>query len=276
MPVKKIMQFGKVLVLRLLKHDVAGSSAQMSYYLIMAFFPFVIFLITTLSYTALFENILPETMEQMLPEETYLFLMGIVDELLASRSGSLLSISMFTTIFFASKGINAIIAGMNKSYLLSETRGFVKKNLLSVFFTLLLALAINLLFLLIIMGGVISRGLADLLDIPMIAGQIWILARLGLSLVFVFFVISTVYMYFPNLKKTPQLKEVWQGSLFATLGWIISSFAFAFYVENFSRYNIIYGSITGIIVLLLWLFLSSFILLTGAEINALRKTMEKR
>lgn len=272
----KFIQFLKLLVLRIIKNDIPGTSAQMSYYLVMAFFPFIIFLITTLSYSNLFEYSLPDFLARIMPENTADFLINIIDELLEARSGSLLSVSMLTTIFFASKGVNAIIIGINRSFLVTENRGFFKKTAISFIFTILFAFSINFLFIFIIMGQVITELVVNFLGITDFSAQLWGLIRIGITLGFIFLVISFVYIYFPNLKPRLKTKDVILGSIFSTLFWLISSFLFSFYVNNFSNYTLIYGSIAGIIVFLLWLFISSIILLTGAEINALLKTMNNR
>lgn len=272
----KFIQFLKLLVLRIIKNDIPGTSAQMSYYLVMAFFPFIIFLITTLSYSNLFEYSLPDFLARIMPENTADFLINIIDELLEARSGSLLSVSMLTTIFFASKGVNAIIIGINRSFLVTENRGFFKKTAISFIFTILFAFSINFLFIFIIMGQVITELVVNFLGITDFSAQLWGLIRIGITLSFIFLVISFVYIYFPNLKPRLKIKDVIWGSIFSTLFWLISSFLFSFYVNNFSNYTLIYGSIAGIIVFLLWLFISSIILLTGAEINALLKTMNNR
>lgn len=272
----KLIQFLKLLVLRIIKNDIPGTSAQMSYYLVMAFFPFIIFLITTLSYSNLFEYSLPDFLARIMPENTADFLINIIDELLQARSGSLLSVSMLTTIFFASKGVNAIIIGINRSFLVTENRGFFKKTAISFIFTILFAFSINFLFIFIIMGQVITELVVNFLGITDFSAQLWGLIRIGITLGFIFLVISFVYIYFPNLKPRLKIKDVIGGSIFSTLFWLISSFLFSFYVNNFSNYTLIYGSIAGIIVFLLWLFISSIILLTGAEINALLKTMNNR
>ena len=157
--IKKVFQFTKLLIMRILKNDIPGTSAQMSYYLVMAFFPFIIFLITMLSYSNLFEYSLPDFLGRILPEDSAGFLINIINELLSARSGSLLSVSMLSTIFFASKGINAIISGVNRSFLVTENRGFFKKTAISFIFTILFALSINFLFIFIIMGQVITQAL---------------------------------------------------------------------------------------------------------------------
>lgn len=274
--IKKVFQFTKLLIMRILKNDIPGTSAQMSYYLVMAFFPFIIFLITMLSYSNLFEYSLPDFLGRILPEDSAGFLINIINELLSARSGSLLSVSMLSTIFFASKGINAIISGVNRSFLVTENRGFFKKTAISFIFTILFALSINFLFIFIIMGQVITQALISILGITDFQTQLWDLIRVGITLGFIFLVISFVFIFFPNIKPRLKFRDVVWGSLFSTIFWLISSFLFAFYVNNFSSYTLIYGSITGIIVFLLWLFISSIILLTGAEINALLKTMDKR
>jgi membrane protein len=276
MSLNKNFRLGQVLVKRILANDVTGTAAQMSYYLVMAFFPFIIFLIASLSYSNVFEYSLPDLIQRVMPEDTAITLIKIIEEILTARSGSLASISMLSTIFFASKGVNAIVAGMNKSFQVTESRNFFKKTFLSVTFTILFVISINLLFVLIIMGRLITETLISFFGISNFPALLWSFLRISISLSFIFLVISFVYIYFPNLETKLKFKEVVPGSAFTTLFWIAGSFAFSFYVNNFSNYTLIYGSITGIIVFLLWLFISSIILLSGAEINALLKTMRSR
>lgn len=273
---KKALQFLKLLTNRFLKNDIPGTSAQLSYYLIMAFFPFIIFLITTLSYSSLFEFSLPDLLTRILPANSADFLINVINDLLEARSGSLLSVSMLSTIFFASKGVKAIISGVNKSFGVKENRSFIKKALISFTFTILFVLSINFLFIFIIMGQVLTEAIVTFFKITNFSTQLWGMVRVSITLGFIFLVISFIYIYFPNLKPRLKFKDVIYGSLFSTFLWLGGSFLFAFYVNNFSNYTLIYGSITGIIVFLLWLFISSIILLTGAEINALLKTINNR
>lgn len=272
----KHFRFSRALIKRIMANNVTGSAAQMSYYLIMAFFPFVIFLISSFSYSNLFEYSLPDLIQRVMPEDTAFMLIKIIDELLSARSGSLASISMLTTIFFASKGVNAIIAGMNKSFQVTESRNILKKTFLSITFTILFVISINFLFIFIIMGRLITETLISFLGIVNFPNLLWVLLRFSITLSFIFLVISFIYVFFPNLKPRLRFKEVMAGSIFTTVFWIVGSFAFSYYVNNFSKYTLIYGSITGIIVFLLWLFISSIILLSGAEINALLKTIKNR
>lgn len=272
----KHFRFSRALIKRIMANNVTGSAAQMSYYLIMAFFPFVIFLISSFSYSNLFEYSLPDLIQRVMPEDTAFMLIKIIDELLSARSGSLASISMLTTIFFASKGVNAIIAGMNKSFQVTESRNILKKTFLSITFTILFVISINFLFIFIIMGRLITETLISFLGIVNFPNLLWVLLRFSITLSFIFLVISFIYVFFPNLQPRLRFKEVMAGSIFTTVFWIVGSFAFSYYVNNFSKYTLIYGSITGIIVFLLWLFISSIILLSGAEINALLKTIKNR
>lgn len=276
MSTNKSIRFGQILVKRIMANDVSGTAAQMSYYLIMAFFPFIIFLIASLSYSNIFEYSLPELIQRVMPEDTAHTLTNIIEELLTARSGSLTSISMLSTIFFASKGVKAIINGMNKSYQVSESRSFFKKIFISLTFTILLVISINFLFIFIIMGKVIAETLVSFFGISNFPAMLWNILRISISLTFIFLVISFIYVFFPNLEDRLKFKEVIPGSIFTTLIWVGGSFAFSFYVNNFSNYTLIYGSLAGIIVFLLWLFISSIILLSGAEINSLLKTMKSR
>ena len=238
----------------------------MAYYLILAFFPFLIFLMALIGYTPISSERVLDGLLRILPWEAYPLVHATIWEAVNTKTGSLAPISGGLALWLASNGIGSIITGLNKAYDEKEKRSFLKVKFISIFFTLLLSLAIIFSFILLVFGGIIKKGLIDGRNLTNIYGDIWDIGRY----IFIFFVVlmifATLYRYIPS--RAMRWREVIPGALFSALGWLGTSLGFAYYVDNFGNYSIFYGSIGGIAILLIWLYLSAVIILIGGEFNA--------
>ncbi len=264
--INKLLDIIKELYIRFIKDEVAALSAQLTYYLLLSFFPFLIFIITILSYTPIAHNEVLSNLSNFLPMETYKMVMSIINEILATRSTSLLSIGMIATIWTASHGINAIIRGINKAYNEQESRPFWKTKGMAIFFTIALAFAILFTFVAIVLGKLLGTKLFGFLGISSVFQILWSILRYAIPLTGLVLIFTFLYRYTPNCKV--KFKGVLPGAVFSTFGWIIISIGFSYYVNNFNNFTKAYGSIGGIFVLLIWLYISSIIILLGGEINA--------
>ncbi len=202
----------------------------------------------------------------VIPDEAEKIVEGIIIEVTSSNSGTLVSFGMLATIWAASNGINAVIKGLNKAYDEEENRPFWKVRGISILATLVLAIVILVAMLMLIFGKSIGQYLFVAAAFPTDFEQIWGIVKYVIPLSIMLCVFMLLYRIAPNRKLT--FKEVLPGSLFTTLGWIITSLLFSFYVNQFGSYTKTYGSLGGVIVLLIWLYISSIIILMGGEINA--------
>ncbi|GGG20661.1 YihY/virulence factor BrkB family protein [Paenibacillus abyssi] len=262
----QLKTFAEQLYCRFRDDEVPALGAQLTYYLILSFFPFLIFLITIISFVQLSEAELMYAITRMLPDESGSIVTSILDEIRTGRSGALLSFGMLATIWAASNGINAIIKGLNKAYDEEENRPFWKVRGISILATLVLALIILTSLFMLIFGHMIGQQIFKALDYPGGFEILWRAAQYLIPLIIMIGVFMLLYRIAPNRVIT--FKEVVPGAVFATLGWIATSMLFSFYVSQFGSYTKTYGSIGGVIVLLIWLYLSSIIILLGGEINA--------
>jgi membrane protein len=246
--------------------EVPALGAQLTYYLILAFFPFVIFLITLTAYTPLSREEMLVDLISVLPATTGNMVSGIFDEILKEKNTTLLSIGMLATIWAASNGMMAIIRTLNKAYDEEEHRPYWKVRLISIFYTIGLTIVIWFAFVLLIFGKMIGNYAIDRFDLPAYIEPIWTAIKYVLSLSIMCTVFAFVYYSAPSRRL--RFSEVVPGAIFATIGWVITSLLFSYYVNHFGSYTRIYGSLGGIIVLLIWLYISSIIILLGGEINA--------
>jgi membrane protein len=246
--------------------EVPAMGAQLTYYLILSFFPFLIFIISLLSFTDLSAQDAINTITRVLPKMSNKMILDAFEEIQKSRSGSLLSIGILATLWSASSGINAVMKALNKAYDAEENRPYWKIQGLSIIFTIALAIVIIFSLFMLIFGKLIGEMIYKFVYLPGSFETIWRFAQyiIPLSIMVVAFIF--LYLLLPNLRL--KVKEVLPGAIFATVGWVVTSLLFSFYVNNFSSYSKTYGSIGGIIVLLTWLYLSSIVIVLGGEVNA--------
>lgn len=263
----KWWKFLKDLYFRFQNDEILSTGAQITFFLLLAFFPFLIFLITLISYTPitnLQENI--TDISQFMPVNAYAVVSELIQQTISQRSGTLLSFGMIITLWSASSGIAALIRGINKAYDQEETRPFWKVIGVSLYYTLELAVVIILSLILIVFGKMLGTLFFQFLGFSDYFVSVWNNVRHAIALITMIIVFVSLYRTTPN--RTLKLAEVIPGAIFATIGWVIISVAFSYYADNFSNYSKVYGSIGGIIALLTWLYFSSMIILLGAEINA--------
>ncbi|MBM7615068.1 YihY/virulence factor BrkB family protein [Alkaliphilus hydrothermalis] len=264
---KSWKEFLKLLYTRFKDDEITALSAQLTFYLILAFFPFLIALITIITYTPLVTEESLYTLSDLLPLETYYMVMDVVLEVVYERSLTLLSFGMIGALWAASNGVAAVLRGINKSYDQKETRPFWILRGLALLFTFGLVVVILSALVLLVLGktwityGFESLGFSEYFI------RIWQWIRYGISFAIMWLTFTALYRYAPN--KRIQFKDVIAGSTFAIIGWLGISFLFAYYFNHFGNFSYMYGSIGGVFLLLIWLYISSIIVLLGAEINAI-------
>ncbi|TYQ14978.1 UNVERIFIED_CONTAM: membrane protein [Acetivibrio alkalicellulosi] len=246
--------------------DVPALAAQLTYYLILSFFPFLIFLITLLSYTPITSERVIRDISTILPATSYGIILDTINQILASRSGTLLSIGMIAAIWTSSNGMNAVIRGINKAYNIDESRPFWVVRGISIIATIALAIGILFSFILLVLGELIGKNLFQFMGFSYLFISVWTIARYIIPILFMLLVFILLYRFTPN--NSQHCRDIIPGAVFSTAGWILISILFSFYVKNFNNYSNMYGSIGGVIVLLLWLYWISIIILLGGELNA--------
>ncbi|MED4604000.1 YihY/virulence factor BrkB family protein [Paenibacillus validus] len=263
---KKKNVFFQTLICRFQDDDVSALAAQLTYYLILSFFPFLIFVAALLSFTRFSAIDALERLSLFLPEMSNQTISEVLYEIEQTRSGSLLSFGLIAALWSASNGVNAIIKGLNKAYDEEENRPFWLVRSMSLLTTVVLAVAILLSFSMLVFGRMIGEWIYHTAHLPGDFSQLWGWVQYAIPLVVLWTMFVLLYSYLPNVRLG--YKAVIPGAIFATGGWIVVSMLFSFYVNHFDSYSRTYGSIGGIIVLLTWLYLSSMIILLGGQINA--------
>lgn len=264
----KFLRFLDDLYCRYEDDEVTALGAQMTYYFILAFFPFLIFLMSMVRYTPLTNDEVLGNLMEFFPEASALLITDIIQEIMLQRSDALISIGMIATFWAASNGITSLIKGLNRAYDEAETRPWWKIKGIALLFTMAVAVVILVAFTLLVFGHLLGEQLSRLLRVgdPGHFEAVWHVIKYVIPGSVMVIVFMFLYRYVPNRRLT--FRGVVPGSLFASIGWIVTSLLFSFYVNNINNYSGTYGSIGGIIVLLIWLYLSSILILIGGQINA--------
>ena len=256
----------KHLIFRLKEDDIASLSAQCAYFLFLSLFPFVIFLFSILSFTQIPQAQLMSLVFSFFPSNIALVIRAIIEDILSTRNVTLLTIGALATIWSSSSGINAVRKGLYKAYRKFENRPFWQVIIVNLLSTISLALILFITIIFLVSGEVLKNQLFEFLNIPNSFDFIWNIIRILIPFITMAIVFTLLYLLIPHRKV--RIIEVLPGTMFTIVAWISISLVFSFYVNNFTNYANIYGSISGIILLLVWLNLSCLFLLLGGEINA--------
>ncbi|MGM0397015.1 MAG: YihY/virulence factor BrkB family protein [Bacillota bacterium] len=274
---KKPVMILDQLAYRFSENNVPGTGAQLTYFLILSLFPFLMVLLNIVSYTPLGrEDVIMDLIKYM-PQDMQEIIQNFHDDVVSSSSQGFLSIAAIAGLWTASSGVKAVIKAINRAYSYTENRSFLKTKGLSLLFTIILLLMIIVVFITLVAGELLGTLVSDFLGIEDLFLTMWNYLRFIIPLFFMILTFALLYKYSPNIKNrhSVPLKTTLPGAIFATLSWIILSLLFSFYVSNFGNYTVTYGSLGGIIVMLVWLFISSIVIVLGGEINATLDSLKK-
>ncbi|WP_260286565.1 YihY/virulence factor BrkB family protein [Peribacillus aracenensis] len=263
----KSIKFSKKLIKEIKEDRVTGLAAEQAYYYLLALFPLLILLLSILPYLNIDIQTALDTIKTFMPAETMDIIEKNIINILSERNGGLLTFGFLGTIWSASNGMNAFIHSMNIAYDVEETRNFIKARIISIVLTLGLVVAFIVMLGLPVFGKVIIDLLQQVIPIPEETQILFSLLRWVIAVVVISLVLAFLYRFAPN--KSFPIKHVIPGAVTATVLWLGISLGFSFYVSNFANYSSTYGSLGGVIILMLWLYLSGLIFVIGGEINAI-------
>jgi membrane protein len=248
--------------------DMVTYAAALSFHLLLALFPFAIFLLTLLGaagLAAFFDQLLGQA-RTTLPAEAFAVLEQGIVELRGRPRGGLLSASIVVALWAASAGMRAVTAALNVAYDVPETRPVWQRYPLSVLYTIGLAALVLFTALARLVGPQVVERLAGRFGLAGVVAPLWTWLRWPAVVALLLLVVALVYYLGPNVDQP--FRYVTPGSVTAVAVWILASAGFSAYVEHFGNYGATYGSLGGIVVLLLYFFVSGAVLLFGAEVNA--------
>ena len=252
----------------LMEGAITTRASSLAFNFFLAFFPSIIVFLTIIPYipvTGLQETLM-ELLNVVLPPSTNEITFNALDDIINNTRGGLLSIGFLLALYFSTNGINSLIEAFNASYHIKENRPIIQQRILSLGLTLLLSFMLIIAMGLIIFGKFVVSYLNEYKLITQYAGGLILYGKWFTILLVLLLGISILFHLGPSIKS--KWKLFTPGSILATLGIIITSIGFNYYINHFSQYNKIYGSIGTLMIILIWMYFNSIILLTGFELNA--------
>jgi membrane protein len=262
--------FFKRLYRRYEDHGVANSAAALGYYFVYSLFPFMVFLATLTVFIPHVQDSIDTLLTRarmFLPSEAMVVIEPHLRGLVANSKPQLLTLGLAGALYSASRGVDAVRAALNRAYDVKESRPLWKTELLAFAVTIgggfLLLGGIALL----VLGGSVGQWAARRISMAdeYVTALRWV--RWPLTTVVIMLAATLTYYVLPDVRQ--KFKFITTGSVVGTLLWSLASWSFGTYVDHFGSYNVTYGSIGGVIVLLTWFYITGFILLMGGEINAI-------
>ena len=252
----------------LVEGAITTRASSLAFNFFLAFFPSIIVFFTLIPYIPVIglQETLMDLLAIVLPPLTNEITFQTLDDIINNPRGGLLSVGFILALYFSTNGINSLIEAFNASYHIKETRPLIQQRLLSLALTILLSFMLIIAMGLIIFGEIAISYLTNFDIISNSSGDLILLGKWLIILLVLFLGITVLFNIGPSIKS--KWKLVSPGSILATLGIIFTSFGFNYYIYHFSQYNKFYGSIGTLMIILIWMYFNSIILLTGFELNA--------
>ena len=260
--------FGKVatdIVRRYFDHDVPRDSAALTYYLLFAIFPLLIFVSTLLGALQLDVASMSQTLSQFIPADVVGLVTGYLDFVNRHSSSELMLFSLVFSIWFPMRAVGCLLHSMRKAVGRDRPSSMLRQMVYNLLFTLFLIVAIALSLVLIVVGRRALMLLGRFLTLSPLFIETWNALRF-LVLALIMAVVLMLEHILAWGERRP-LRDALPGIVASLALWMGLSFAFSYYVENRARYAVLYGSIATTIVALLWMYMSATVFLLGAELN---------
>lgn len=256
--------------------NVTTRASSLAFSFFLAIFPAILFLFTLIPYIRIdgFQMELFELMQDIMPPQTYEVAKSTIDDILTQKQGGLLSVGFIGTLLFATNGVYSIITNFSQSYHEIDFRSFWQQYIVAVGLTVILSVLLFLAIAVLMFSESVGNYFVEL---DYFSGYVANLLQVARYLILILLVQTSVSLliYFGPIKHSD-----WHffspGSILATTLIISSSLLFAYYVNNFSQYNRLYGSIGTLMIIMLWIYVNSLVLIIGFELDASIQGVKKK
>ncbi len=263
--VRQIYLLVKNFMARMRRDHVGAYAAQAAYFIMLSFIPIIMLLLALLRYTPVHQSDLQRIFYESVPAPVYPMILMILEEVYA-RSAAFIPTTAIVAAWSAGRGVLALTRGFNCIYEVNETRHYVLLRLRSTMYTILFILSVVLTMVLLVFGNPIHALVAEHLPwLGEISGMlISFRTLLAMGILVLFF--TLIYWALPNRRASLVLQL--PGAMFTTAVWSAFSFLFSVYVDSFGNYSKIYGSLTTLIIAMIWLYMCMYIVMIGAAVNS--------
>ena len=273
LPRNRVLRGGYLMVQRYLRHNVGIQSAALAFYLLFMIFPFLIFISALLGLLRLDVAGILLALGEILPR-------GVVDLIevyltYVSRNPSphLLVFGLVFSIYFPMRATNSLMRSVRTAYHLGPPRGPARHVLKTLLYTVMLIVTIAAALALMTVGDRVLSYAVVHFRLPFFVAEAWTKLRFPVVAVLCYFALFLLYALAQDVRQP--WRNIWPGTLAALTAWMAVSWLYAFYVDNIANYSLLYGSIGTVIALMIWLYMSSVVLIMGAELNGTIMSLRK-
>lgn len=258
--------------MRKIRYDhVSSFAGHAALFILMSLFPMAIFCVSVFQYLPLDAQIVSSYIMTVIPEDLKPLMDRILQEAYTESTTVMVkSITMLVMLFCASKGVYAVLIGMNAVYGIRETRNFFVLYLIAIVYVIAFFAMLGSMMLLIVLGNNLFNGLVHFIPWLIMFQNLFKYGKYLCMLVLLMIFFLILYMTVPNRKSNLRY-ELW-GAVFSTAAWLGFSWAFSFYISHYANYSVTYGSLATIVIFILWLYGTMNIVFIGAEINVVLRT----
>ena len=265
MIIKSIISVIRSFAKKLSDDYIGAFAAQAAFYIFVSFFPFIMFLMALMRYMPFSQAEVLNVAESIFPSLIGDSMSSLISDMLSQASGTVISITVIATVWSASKGFMSIVNGFNSIYKNAKKRNYFIRRLLSALYTILFAVMLIVVLVIFVFGNQLYQRTLD--QFPVVSDfallVISIRTIVGICVMILFF--CMIYVFVPD-RKTHFLYEL-PGAIVSSLGWVLFSYFYSLYVDRFASHSYVYGSLTTIVLLMLWLYACMYIMFFGAELN---------
>lgn len=245
------------------KHNISEYTAQCAYYMVLSFIPFLVLIVTLIQYTGISQSTLVSIIQDFMPATMTDTTVGIIQEVYSKSVGTV-SISAIFVLWSAKRGFYALSKGLHNIYETEKEYNYIYMQIKSVILTVFFVLIVISVLFLSVFGDSILDFVRQKYSISDNISNLFHVSKIGIYFV-LFLIILLMYRFVPGHKYG--IKKQIPGALIATLGWYIISWVFSIYLDTFKGFSVMYGSVTTIVLAMMWVYFCMNIILIGAEIN---------
>lgn len=271
--IEKTVNYLKNLINRIIIDDFMGMAAEMGFWFAIGIFPFMLFMMSFFSIMgkkSLFTPIIA-FLDSVAPTDSVNLIKEVLNEVLIFEYGGIVAVfGFFITVFLSSNAIFCIIKGLNRALGIDEHRNLISTRILSILMVFVNVFVMFITINLIIFGKVLIQFALNFINIPLGAINIFLVSRWFVSFIALYIMAYLNYFLLPAWQGSDKIKSKSSlpGTLFFCFCWMFGSWCFSLYINNLHTYNRVYGSIGAFVMLMVWLYYTSLILLVGGEVNS--------
>lgn len=248
------------------KHNVSEYTAQCAYYMVLSFIPFLMLIVTLIQYTGITQSTLVSIIQEFIPATMIDTTIGIIQEVYSKSVGTV-SISAIFVLWSAKRGFYALSKGLHSIYETEKEHNYLYMQIKSIILTVFFVLMVISVLVLSVFGDSILDFVKLKYSISNNILNVFHFSKFGIYIV-LFIILLLIYRFVPGHKY--EIKKQIPGAIVATLGWYVISWIFSIYLDTFKGFSVMYGSLTTIVLAMMWVYFCMNIVLIGAEINSIR------